>query len=113
MIGLGPFESPSRTLPNLGLEYVFCGLGMANPLRDQQEVLPVSVWQAMPNQKFQITPKRVYYISTGKFTPGTLVDVTQLGKSATIDFTGRKETVATLDLTNNLDYLPVVYSFGN
>ncbi|KAI3553598.1 hypothetical protein CABS01_08736 [Colletotrichum abscissum] len=94
-------------------EHAFCGLGMKSPTPDQGEVLPVSVWRAEPNQKYQITPKRIYYISTGKFVPGRVVDFAQLGKTATIDFTGRKQNVATVIYNNELDFLPVKYSFDD
>lgn len=90
----------------------FCGLGMKNPVPDEEDVVPVSVWQAKPNQKYQITPKRVYYIATGKFTPGRIVNVTELGAYATIDFTGRKESKATIVFTNELSYDTVKYFFG-
>ncbi|KAM0492532.1 hypothetical protein ACHAP8_009887 [Fusarium lateritium] len=94
-------------------EHAFCGLGMKSPNPAEADVVPVSIWQAEPNQKYQITPKRTYYISTEKFVPGRVVDFAQLGKYATIVFTGRKETVATVSYTNEFDFLPAKYSFDN
>ncbi|KXH63630.1 hypothetical protein CSAL01_13363 [Colletotrichum salicis] len=87
--------------------HAFCGLGMKSPTPDQDEVQPVSVWRAEPHQKYQTTPKRIYYISTGKFVSGRVVDFAQLGTTATIDVTGKKETVATVIYNNELDFLPV------
>ncbi|KAI9696701.1 MAG: hypothetical protein M1836_005063 [Candelina mexicana] len=91
----------------------FCGLGRLSPYPGQQDIVPVSVWQAKPSQNYQITPKRVYYISTGSFVEGKIVDFAQLGAYATIDFTGRTETVATVELDNTLSYSAPVYSFDN
>ncbi|KAL9594237.1 MAG: hypothetical protein Q9219_007139 [cf. Caloplaca sp. 3 TL-2023] len=89
----------------------FCGLGRRSPIPSIQEVVPVSVWQAKPNQKYLVTPKRVYYISTGDYVQGTIVEYADLGSHATIDFTGRDETIATVELDDNLAFSQVVYSF--
>ncbi|KAK1688039.1 hypothetical protein BDP55DRAFT_658439 [Colletotrichum godetiae] len=95
-------------------ENVFCGLGMKSPTPgEDQEVIPVSVWRPDSNQRYQITPKRIYYISTGHFIPGTVIDLVQLGRAVTIDFAGKKETVATVIYNTESDFLPVKYSFDN
>ena len=86
---------------------------MKSPVPEEEDVVPVTVWQARPNQDYHITPKRVYYISTGKYDAGRIVEVAKLGQMATIDFTGRKETVATVCLNNQLSYEPAQYSFGS
>lgn len=86
---------------------------MESPFPDVQDVVPVSVWQAKPNQKYQITPKRTYFISTGTYHAGRIVDFAQLGAYATIDFTGRTETVATVELHNDLGYSTVKYTFDS
>ena len=95
------------------LDHAFCGLGMKSPTPNQGDVRPASVWQAEPNQTYQVTPKKICYIPTGKFVPGRVVDFAQLGKYANIEFTGRKQTVATVTYTNKLDLLSVKYSFKN
>ncbi|KAK1655413.1 hypothetical protein BDP81DRAFT_388346 [Colletotrichum phormii] len=93
---------------------VFCGLGMKSPTPGQEEeVMPVSVWRPDSNQRYKITPKRIYYVSAGKFIPGRVVDFAQLGSVVTIDFTGRKETVAMVTFDSGLEFLPVRYSFDN
>ncbi|KAF1845174.1 uncharacterized protein K460DRAFT_366062 [Cucurbitaria berberidis CBS 394.84] len=91
----------------------FCGLGMKSPVPNIEDVVPVSVWQAKPNQAYQITPKRIYYISTGDYKAGRIVNVAEFGKVCTIDFTGRKETIATVIYNNDLDYEKVEYSFDS
>ncbi|KAJ4316840.1 hypothetical protein N0V94_005253 [Neodidymelliopsis sp. IMI 364377] len=94
-------------------EDAFCGMGLKSPNPMIEDVTPVAVWQAKPNQDYQITPKRQYYVSTGKYTPGTIVNVTQLGQVARIDFTGRSENVAVVILNNQLAYESVTYTFSN
>ena len=64
----------------------------------------MSVWQAKPSNRYQITPKRVFYISTGEQAQGTIVDFSQLGAYATIDFTGRTEHMATVELDENFAF---------
>ncbi|CAI6337565.1 unnamed protein product [Periconia digitata] len=94
-------------------KYAFCGLGMKSPIPDVEDVLPVSVWQAEPNKAYQITPQQVYYISTGSYATGRIVNVGELGLVCKIDFTGKSETIATVVYNNNQKYEPVVYSFDN
>ncbi|KAI9760230.1 MAG: hypothetical protein M1835_000212 [Candelina submexicana] len=109
----GSFGISSGTYNMDQYKNAFCGLGRRSPFPGQQDIVPVSVWQAKPGQKYQITPKRVYYISTGSFVEGRIVDFAQLGAYATIDFTGRTETIATVELDNTLSYSAPVYSFDN
>ncbi|KAL8835416.1 MAG: hypothetical protein Q9176_006917 [Flavoplaca citrina] len=109
----GSFGINTSDYDMTGYKHAFCGLGMKSPVPEEEDVVPVAVWQAKPNQDYHITPKRVYYISTGKFHAGLIVDVAKLGQTATVDFTGRKETVATVCLNNQLSYEPVQYSFGS
>lgn len=86
---------------------------MQSPITSQETgVVPVSVWQAKPNQNYQITPRRIYYISIGSFIPGQIVDIRLLSQVATIDFTDRNETVATVTYTPDLYFLEPQYSFA-
>ncbi|KAI9798953.1 MAG: hypothetical protein M1833_004306 [Piccolia ochrophora] len=89
----------------------FCGLGMRSPRPEQQDVLPVAVFTAIPSQLYQITPHRTYYISTGAYAPGTIIDVTQLGEIAKLDFTGKKEDMAIVTLKDDYSY-DVKYDYG-
>ncbi len=86
---------------------------MKSPIPEEEDVVPVAVWQAKPSQVYHITPKRIYYISTGTNTTKTILNLTELGATATIDFTGRKETTATVCFNNQFSYEPVQYSFGS
>ena len=84
---------------------------MKSPIPDEEDVVPVAVWQAKPNQQYQITPKRIFYIATGDYKAGKIVNVADLGATATIDFTGRKETIATVVFNKELSYEPVKYKY--
>jgi hypothetical protein len=79
---------------------VYCGFGKLN---QKEEVVPVAVWRAEPGEKYILTPKVTYYVSTGDYKAGETVDVTQIGEVSTIDFTKAKpgQTVATI--THNDD----------
>jgi hypothetical protein len=88
-------------------------MGKKSPVGDVDRVIPVAVWQAKPNQVYQVTPHVKYYISTGKYQPGTIVDVTNFGLVCEIDFTGKDENMASVVYNNNLKYEEVKYSFAN
>ena len=94
------------------VEHAFCGMGMKSPVPQIEDVVPVSVWQAKPSEQYHITPKRIFYISTGGHTTRRIVNVAELGAYATVDFTGRKETVATVVFNNELSYDLVTYPFA-
>ncbi|GAB7346963.1 hypothetical protein MBLNU459_g2017t1 [Dothideomycetes sp. NU459] len=89
----------------------FCGLGMRDITSEEPAVMPVSVWQADLNRQYQIAPKRAYRVCLGSFKPGTIIDVAELGKHATIDFTGKEETTATVIYNEQRSLEPAVYSF--
>lgn len=91
----------------------FLGLGRRNPAPNPSvPVTPVAVIHAEPSQHYKLAPTRIYYISTGKLTEGTVVKIEQLGQIAKIDFTGRTDNVATVHLKDDLTYGPVKYSVG-
>lgn len=58
---------------------------------------PVATFKVQPNDKLNATPVEKFYVSDGAFTPGDVIDVTTTSNGyATIDFTGRPETNATV-----------------
>jgi len=69
-------------------------MGKIQPYSNPPEVIPVATWTAQSNRTYKVFPKMVYYISTGAYTSGDIIDVADLREVATIDFTGRKETIA-------------------
>jgi hypothetical protein len=59
--------------------------------------VPVATFTAMPSDTFNVIPVVTFYIAEGKYTPGTIIDVKEAStKAATIDFTGRPQTTATV-----------------
>ncbi|GAB7348952.1 hypothetical protein MBLNU459_g7942t1 [Dothideomycetes sp. NU459] len=108
----GAFGIATGTYDVAVYKHAFCGLGMKNPMPGETSIVPVAVWQVMPNIKYQIAPKRTYYVAFGKYTPGQVVNLNELGATAPIDFTGRKETIATVVFTNELSFDAVEYTFA-
>jgi len=64
--------------------------------------VPVATFTAMPSDTFNVIPVVTFYISEGKYTPGTIIDVKEAStKAAMIDFTGRPQTTATVTQGSN------------
>jgi hypothetical protein len=64
--------------------------------------VPVATFTAMPSDTFNVIPVVTFYIAEGNYTPGTIINVKEAStKAATIDFTGRQQTTATV--TQNSD----------
>ncbi len=57
-------------------------------------VSPVATFAAQPSSIFNIAPVTKVWVSTGGYTEGTVIDVTQIGASIEIDFTGKAERTA-------------------
>ena len=75
--------------------------------------MPVAVWQAEPNVTYTITPNPTYYIGTGSFKQGTIVDVSTIGAVSKIDFQKAPSpimTVATIILNSEGKYSDPVFS---
>jgi hypothetical protein len=69
---------------------------MGNKADSSSDILPIASVVASPNGTFDFTPHIIYYVATGSFTPGTIFDVTVVGATKEIDFTGGStEGVAT------------------
>ena len=94
----GQFSITSAPDFNTGAPFVF-GLAKTNNIG---LVAPVATFAGQPNTTFNIAPVTNFWVSTGSYTAGTVIDVTAIGPSIEIDFTGRSETTAivTQDLSN-------------
>ncbi|KAL5371332.1 hypothetical protein DPSP01_014336 [Paraphaeosphaeria sporulosa] len=79
---------------------VYCGYGKYD---DTGNVVPVAVWTAKPSQIYEVTPVVTYYVSTGDFHAGDVVDVTTLGAIAKIDFTTAKAGQTMATITHEID----------
>lgn len=66
---------------------------------------PVATFTAEPGDTFEVIPVVVFYVSEGKFTQGKVIDVKEHStRAAKIDFTGRRETMATVVQDAHGDY---------
>ena len=55
----------------------------------------------------------MYYITTGDYVPGDIVDVATFGSIANVDFTGKSESVAYVTQLDDGTYGPVKYGFAS
>ncbi|KAK0382585.1 hypothetical protein CLIM01_00050 [Colletotrichum limetticola] len=103
--------------PNPNQTYVGCGA----PDPRTGEVIPVKTWLAQPGVNSQVIPRPRYFIASGHFRPGVIVDMRSLGRVLTVDFAGAAIPSATFTLTNDGTYQPdgqvavngVKWSFGD
>lgn len=72
--------------------------------------MPVATWGTKPSEDYEVAPVEKFYVSTGDYEEGNAVDVTQLGASVTIDFTGSTYTVATTTLQDDGTYTTPTYT---
>lgn len=87
-------------------------MGKIQPYSNPPKVIPVATWAAKSSRDYKVYPKIKYYVSTGSYTSGDIVDIADLGKVATIDFTGKKETVAQVTQRDDGTFAPVTYTFA-
>ncbi len=63
---------------------------------------PVATFPAAPNEKYNVTPVVKFFVADGAYQEGEIIDVTTVSNTyATIDFTGRPETTATVTQGSN------------
>ena len=92
---------------------IFCGLGRQNPKSIEEDIVPVAVWEGDPTEVYEIIAKEIFYIATGDFKMGQIVNVRSIGKIAKIDFSsgaGLGMDVATIDFTPTHEYTPAKFS---
>ena len=93
--------------------YLFCGLGRQNPKSDEEDIVPVAVWDADPNEHYDVIPREIFYVATGDFRLGEIVNIRSLGKIAKIDFSSGKGlgmNIATIDFTKTHEYKGPIFS---
>jgi len=78
----------------------YIGVGAADP-DHPGKVLPIASYVAEPSLNSMLYPKMTYYVATGQWQPGQLVDRNVIGKYVKVDFEGCKIPVATLTLGTN------------
>jgi len=79
------------------------GLGAEDP-NDPTTIIPVATFAAHPALQYYVTPVVKYYICTGTYVPGQIIDVTAIGVTASVDFTGSPYRTATFTHQSNGTY---------
>jgi hypothetical protein len=71
------------------LDNIFIGLGAIDPIK--KTTIPVAVFKAQPGKDNTIRPHVTYYVGTGEYKPGTIIDVSTISKALEVDFTGKPQ----------------------
>jgi hypothetical protein len=72
--------------------------------------VPVAVFAPNANQKYELTPVRKFYICYGSTQDRLAASITDLGLPVTIDFTGKNEIHAEVDLLPDFAWSDVRYT---
>lgn len=82
-----------RTLADLSPDDVFIGLGKRN---EKDVIVPVAIKTPSPSAEHIIQPVITFYVATGNFVAGKLVNIAIVGKTTVVDFTGKGKYNASL-----------------
>jgi hypothetical protein len=76
-------------------------------------VIPLAAFPALPNQSYIIQPNSTFYVSTGTYQAGAIVNATSFGTIATINFSEAKpgQTIATITHNDHSEYEGPVFSY--
>jgi len=85
---------------------VFIGLGKKN---EKGVIVPVAVKTPSPSSEHIIQPVITFYVATGNFFAGKLVNIAIVGKTTTIDFTGKGKYSASLTYNSDGTYSEVSF----
>jgi len=83
---------------------IYIGMGGKDP-NDSTNILPVATFVAHPSATCLVWPHVIYYISTGSYQAGTIIDVATLGNILEVNFTGAVKTDVVYVHNANGDYV--------
>lgn len=81
------------------------GLGAPSPRGSQDDIRPVQTWEAEPHLANEIFPKPTYFVSTGSYESGVLVDRNAIGQAIKIEFEGADRPEVNLYQNGSGDYV--------
>lgn len=61
-------------------------LGFGISARRTGKIIPAATFIPHPNIRYQIQPITTYYITSGDFAPGNIIDISRLGPTAKVDY---------------------------
>ncbi|KAJ4287281.1 hypothetical protein N0V90_012679 [Kalmusia sp. IMI 367209] len=82
-----------KSIPGTGNPNLYIGVGAPDP-KDAENVIPIQSYKAESSLTSKLYPKLTYYVATGDFEPGQMVDRTKVGEWVKIDFEGAKTPTA-------------------
>lgn len=74
---------------------IFIGLGGESADGDGT-IIPLFTFVACPGHTFHLAPVIKYYIGTGSYSEGEIIDIDDIGPSMLVDFTGNNPKNAVL-----------------
>jgi len=105
----GGYQLACGTWTNSKFPNAFCGFGKIKP--GTTDVIPVATWRARSAETYNVWPKVSFFVTTGSYAEGDIVNIADLGRICKVDFTGMDKTVATVTQLPNGTYAPVDYSY--
>ena len=63
-------------------------MGIGNKANADANVVPVASAPASPNAIVDLIPRPTYYVAVGPYTPATIFNVSEIGATKEISFTG-------------------------
>ena len=85
------------------LDNVYIGVGAKDP-KHPKSVIPIQTYIAEPSLNSQLFPHMKYYICTGEYQPGIIVDRNSIGDALKVDFTGAAVTNAVFTVDSKGKY---------
>ena len=76
------------------------------------KIVPVVSWQAKPTMNYTVTPITKFWVATGTFEDGLVVDKTIFGAMREIDFTGANGNMATVTHLDDGTYTEPEFSWS-
>ena len=91
-------------------ENAFCGMGLQRLTDGESNVVPVDMRRAQPYVRYTFAPPTKFTIAAGTFQAGQSIDPSTLKQQITIDFTGKDEDVATVNLEDTGTFDNLIFS---
>lgn len=105
--------SDSNTFPNeltyisniILPDHTYIGIGAPAPRGSKDDIRPLQTYEAEPNLKSQIFPKLTYFVCTGEYEAGVIVDRNTIGQAIKLEFTGAAIPEVNLYQNNSGNYV--------
>lgn len=90
--------------PNIHADQVYIGIGAPDPRGSRDDIRPLQTYQAEPNLNSRLFPAQTYYVCTGEYQAGVLLDPNSIGRAVKIDFSRAQMNKVDLYQDDSGDY---------